>query len=108
MTGRKLYRILAQTTSESTEGIMTIVASSRVHTQEQAQAIGRFILTGDTLRTEDYSPVIVEEIASEEDWERGACNYCPRCGKSVSMEPSDSFECYHCYAYVHVDITVDE
>jgi protein-arginine kinase activator protein McsA len=99
---KMIYRIKAQSKGHT----VTITAeTSKEVTQEEAIKIAKTsVLVGTNL---DYAPFLVEPLCTEEQWEEGHINFCPRCGKNIAdmdLGTMGLFECMECGAYVDVNI----
>jgi hypothetical protein len=95
----RVYRIKAQT------DIATMVGLTRkAVTFAEAEAEAQMFCSMPT------KPYVIEEICSEEDWDLGSINFCPRCGHKLEapIENSAGFpevvKCGECYATSEVSI----
>lgn len=95
---KMIYVLMAQT-----DEVTVTAQTKKAVTIEEAQK-DIHIVTGNYM-TNKY---IILPIASQESWERGYINFCPRCGRRQEfIEKSYSFfECHDCNAEIECNITV--
>jgi NADH pyrophosphatase NudC (nudix superfamily) len=95
---KRYYRIIAQTET------MTITGQTKAVTEEQAIKDAPLVIGGGSFPTRSF---VLQPIATEDAWNSGYINFCPRCGSKQDIEDSWSrFECDNCSAEVDCNITV--
>lgn len=98
---KMIYRIIAQK-----EGI-TITAETKEMTFEDAKktAIAEVLVGVD--KSLEFNPFVALPVTTQERWEAGYINFCPRCGANISeyeLEEYANMDCFTCDASLDIQI----
>lgn len=102
---KKLHRIIAQK-----EGITITATTSHDMTIKEVEESAVASVLGGVDEQVNFKHFIVLPITTEERWNEGAINFCPRCGSNISDFGLDNYthsDCHDCGASFHVQIDVE-
>lgn len=98
---KQIYRIIGQ------DGGVTIAAhTAHDVTKEEAADIAK-----NELFKAKQIPFVILPLTTEDRWQDGSINFCPRCGENISdfgMDDFGSSDCFHCDASFDVSIRLPE
>lgn len=99
-----IYRTFAQTESititAETKGAVTM---ARAEIDVEDHVLPKHIQS-------DLKPWVTLPIATQESWDRGYVNFCPRCGKRIEDTDDNNWlgDCFECGAELDIQITIPE
>ncbi len=99
---KKLYRVIAQK-----EGITITAEMSREMTMKEAVDAATTEVIGGVHKIVDFQPCVAVPITTQERWDEGYINFCPRCGANISEYELYEFaetECHECDASINIRI----
>lgn len=100
---KMIYRLLAQK-----EGI-TITAETKEMTMEEAKATAIAEVLVNVDKTLDFQPFVALPVTTQERWDAGCINFCPRCGTNLSDYELDEYantDCHSCDASLDIHVQV--
>lgn len=98
---KKIYRIIAQK-----EGI-TITAESKEMTMKEATETAIAEVLGGVHKALNFQPFIAVPVTTQERWDAGYINFCPRCGANISeyeLEEYANTDCFECDTSLDIHI----
>ncbi len=99
---KQIYRVIAQK-----EGITITAEMAREMTKKEAVEAAINEVLGGADKVVDFQPCIAVPITTQERWNKGYINFCPRCGTNISEYELYDFadtECHECNASLNIQI----
>lgn len=99
---KQIYKLLAQK-----DGVTITANTSNAVTFDEAKEIAINSVLGGVDKAVSFEPVVVLPVTTQERWEDGYINFCPRCGQNVQdfeLEQFGEIDCHNCGAVSEVQI----
>lgn len=95
-----LYRIIAQR-----EGLTITAETKEISFKEAKKAALSHVQ-----HPEQFQPYVLMPLTTQERWDSGYINFCPRCGANIAdydLEENTFSDCYECDATLNINIAVE-